>query len=85
MKSRSSSSAKEGINAPCHLCTSASMCRLNLVCMAAANGDLDCEQCGGEGYIALSEAGPSEWGEDTFCEVDRDIKCPTCKGRGIVE
>ena len=40
-----------------------------------------CPQCGGDGVIMLSEAGPSEWGEDTFCVEDEPITCPTCKGR----
>jgi hypothetical protein len=26
----------------------------------------------------LSEAGPGEWGEDCFCDVDRPIACPEC-------
>jgi DnaJ-class molecular chaperone len=46
--------------------------------------DGTCPQCAGEGYILLSEAGPSEWQEDCFVDVDRDIKCPTCKGKGFI-
>lgn len=42
-----------------------------------------CGQCGGDGWIMLSDAGPSEWGEDCFCEVDRPITCPECKGKGV--
>lgn len=41
-----------------------------------------CEQCGGDGTIMLSEAGPSVWGEDCFCEEDRVIACPLCRGTG---
>lgn len=40
--------------------------------------DDGCYQCGGDGYIMLSEAGPSEWGEDLFCDEDRAIECPNC-------
>lgn len=40
-----------------------------------------CSLCGGEGAIMLSDAGPGEWGEDCFCEVDRPITCPECKGK----
>lgn len=38
-----------------------------------------CHQCGGDGFIMLSEAGPSEWGEDVFCDEDRAIECPNCR------
>lgn len=41
--------------------------------------DEPCGQCGGDGWIMLSDAGPSEWGEDCFCEVDRPIECPECR------
>ena len=40
-----------------------------------------CTTCGGDGMIMLSDAGPSEWGEDCFCEVDRLINCPECRPR----
>lgn len=40
-----------------------------------------CGTCGGDGMIMLSEAGPSEWGEDCFCEEDRLIDCPECCAR----
>lgn len=47
------------------------------------SGDDDsCDLCGGDGWIMLSDAGPGEWGEDCFCEVDRPITCPQCKGNG---
>ena len=42
--------------------------------------DPECPRCGGNGSIMLSEAGPSVWGEDTFCDVDRLIVCPECRG-----
>lgn len=42
-----------------------------------------CGRCGGDGVIHLSEAGPSIWGEDCFCEGDRLIQCPTCRGGGV--
>lgn len=42
-----------------------------------------CGRCGGDGVIHLSEAGPSVWGEDCFCEEDRMIQCPTCRGEGL--
>ncbi len=38
-----------------------------------------CCLCGDDGVIMLSDAGPSEWGEDCFCEVDRLIPCPECQ------
>ncbi len=38
-----------------------------------------CGMCGDDGWIMLSDAGPSEWGEDCFCEVDRPIECPECR------
>lgn len=41
--------------------------------------DEPCGQCGGDGWIMLSDAGPSEWGEDCCCEVDRPIECPECR------
>jgi rubredoxin len=41
----------------------------------------ECGMCGDDGYIMLSEAGPSEWGEDCFAEVDRPIVCPECRDR----
>lgn len=44
---------------------------------------LSCGRCGGDGVIHLSEAGPSIWGEDCFCEEDRLIQCPTCRGKGV--
>ena len=40
-----------------------------------------CGMCGDDGWIMLSDAGPSEWGEDCFCEVDRAIECPECRDR----
>lgn len=40
-----------------------------------------CGMCGDDGWIMLSDAGPSEWGEDCFCEVDRPIECPECRDR----
>ena len=46
-------------------------------------GEQSCGRCGGDGVIHLSEAGPSIWGEDCFCEEDRLIQCPTCRGEGI--
>ena len=42
-----------------------------------------CGRCGGDGSIMLSEAGPSVWGEDTFCDIDRPIICPSCGGDGM--
>ena len=58
-------------------------------CSAAPDcddGDYDyddptCGMCGDDGWIMLSDAGPSEWGEDCFCEVDRPIECPECRDR----
>lgn len=41
-----------------------------------------CDECGGEGVIMLSEAGPGVWGEDCFCDEDRPIRCPACNGTG---
>lgn len=41
-----------------------------------------CSRCGGEGTIMLSEAGPGTWGEDCFCDIDRAIVCPNCRGSG---
>jgi len=40
-----------------------------------------CEMCCGDGFVMLSECGPGEWGEDCFCEEDRAVMCPVCKGR----
>lgn len=40
-----------------------------------------CGMCGDDGWIMLSDAGPSEWGEDCFCEEDRAIECPECRDR----
>lgn len=40
-----------------------------------------CGMCGDYGWIMLSDAGPSGWGEDCFCEVDRPIECPECRDR----
>jgi DnaJ-class molecular chaperone len=42
----------------------------------------DCELCGGDGVKALSELGPSAWGEDCFSEQDRIVTCPDCSGTG---
>lgn len=58
-------------------------------CSAASNWEDDdcnydgptCGMCGDDGWIMLSDAGPSEWGEDCFCEVDRAIECPECRDR----
>lgn len=41
--------------------------------------DDGCPMCGGDGVVMLSECGPGEWGEDTFCEVDRIVPCPECR------
>jgi hypothetical protein len=41
----------------------------------------ECYLCGDDGWIMLSDAGPSEWGEDCFCELDRPIECPECRDR----
>lgn len=38
-----------------------------------------CGLCGDDGWIMLSDAGPSEWGEDCFCDIDRPIECPKCR------
>lgn len=40
-----------------------------------------CWMCGDDGWIMLSDAGPSEWGEDCFCEIDSPIECPECRDR----
>lgn len=40
-----------------------------------------CSMCGGDGVVALSDCGPSEWGEDCFCEEDRLVSCPECRER----
>ena len=40
-----------------------------------------CPMCGGDGVVMLSECGPSEWGEDCFCEEDRVVTCPECRER----
>ena len=40
-----------------------------------------CSMCGGDGVVMLSECGPSEWGEDCFCEEDRVVTCPECRER----
>lgn len=40
---------------------------------------VSCGMCGDDGWIMLSDAGPGEWGEDCFCEVDRPIRCPECQ------
>ena len=40
-----------------------------------------CPMCAGDGIVELSECGPSEWGEDTFCDVDRLVACPECRNR----
>jgi hypothetical protein len=40
-----------------------------------------CLMCGGDGVVMLSECGPSEWGEDCFCEEDRVVTCPECRER----
>lgn len=45
--------------------------------------DNTCGQCGGDGYIMLSEAGPGAWGEDCFCGEDEPIECPECRGKGV--
>ena len=45
--------------------------------------DNTCGQCGGDGYIMLSEAGPGAWGEDCFCGEDEPIECPECMGKGV--
>lgn len=51
----------------------------------AAGNDCDdddrCGMCGGDGWMMLSDAGPDEWGEDCFCEVDRPIERPECRDR----
>lgn len=40
-----------------------------------------CGMCGDDEWIMLSDAGPCEWGEDCFSEVDRPIACPECRER----
>lgn len=40
-----------------------------------------CPMCGGDGVVMLSDCGPSEWGEDCFCEEDRLVACPECRER----
>lgn len=55
---------------------------------AAGDADDDddcCQMCGGDGVVMLSECGPSEWGEDCFCEDDRPIACPECRERARYE
>lgn len=56
---------------------------------AEANGELDgdcgdvwCSQCGGDGQVSLAET-PELWGEDCFCEQDRFVMCPLCRGEGM--
>lgn len=44
-----------------------------------------CYLCGGDGVVMLSDCGPSEWGEDCFCEEDRAIECPECRERARFE
>ena len=55
----------------------------------AAGDDYDdddcCSMCGGDGTVMLSEYGPSEWGEDCFCEEDRVVTCPECRERARYE
>lgn len=41
-----------------------------------------CPKCGGDGYVDLSEC-PELWGEDCFCEPDRQVLCPECLGKGV--
>lgn len=44
-----------------------------------------CPRCSGEGWMMESDAGPSEWGEDTYCgPEDSTITCPECKGTGYL-
>lgn len=40
-----------------------------------------CMMCGGDGFVMLSECGPSVWGEDCFCDEDRAVQCPECQNR----
>lgn len=44
-----------------------------------------CNMCGGDGVVMLSDCGPSEWGEDCFCEVDGVVECPECRERARFE
>lgn len=55
----------------------------NLMQVQGPDDETDaCDQCGGDGVIQLSEAGPGIWGEDVFCDEDRMIICPSCHGEG---
>jgi hypothetical protein len=41
--------------------------------------------CGGDGVVELADCGPSEWGEDCFCEENRLVTCPECRERARYE
>jgi hypothetical protein len=44
-----------------------------------------CGMCGDNGVVELADCGPSEWGEDCFCEENRLIECPECRDRRRLE
>ncbi len=59
-------------------------------CSAASEfdeSDFDdcCSMCGGDGVVELADCGPSEWGEDCFCEENRLVTCPECRERARYE
>ena len=41
-----------------------------------------CDECGGDGFVELHDAGPSYWGEDCCSELNRLVTCRSCRGTG---
>ena len=44
-----------------------------------------CPSCGGEGMVEYLDAGPSAWGEDCPSEENHMVKCPNCRGSGLMK
>ena len=44
-----------------------------------------CPSCGGEGMVEYLDAGPSAWGEDCPSEENHMVRCPNCRGSGLLK
>lgn len=50
-----------------------------------AEAERMCDNCGGEGYLDITDGDGSDWQEDTCADAPGTlIKCRICKGKGLL-